>query len=54
MNGVPEGFELLSRTSPLVDLLGSFYARCKAGSCRWWRQGCISLAHGVYCSRHFV
>ena len=27
MNGAPEGFELLGRTSPLVNLLGPFYAR---------------------------
>lgn len=27
MNDAPEGFELLGRTSPLVNLLGPFYAR---------------------------
>jgi uncharacterized protein (TIGR00369 family) len=27
MNGAPEGFDLLNRTSPLVVLLGPFYAR---------------------------
>jgi acyl-coenzyme A thioesterase 13 len=32
MNGVPEGFELLSRTSPLVVLLGPFYARGEGGN----------------------
>jgi acyl-coenzyme A thioesterase PaaI-like protein len=31
MNGVHEGFELLGRTSPLVDLLGPFYARGEGG-----------------------
>jgi hypothetical protein len=34
INGAPEGFELLSRTSPLVDLLGPFYARGKGGTSR--------------------
>ena len=32
INGAPEGFELLSRTSPLVDLLGPFYARGTGGN----------------------
>jgi acyl-coenzyme A thioesterase 13 len=27
MNVPPEGFELLSRTSPLIELLGPFYSR---------------------------
>lgn len=29
--GIPEGFEPLSRTSPLLDLLGPFYARGESG-----------------------
>jgi hypothetical protein len=40
INGVPEEFELLSRTSPLVDLLGPFYARGKGGNLASW--GCMS------------
>lgn len=30
-SGVPEGFKLLSRTSPLLELLGPFYARGEGG-----------------------
>jgi acyl-coenzyme A thioesterase 13 len=32
MNDIPEGFELLGRTSPLVDLLGPFHARGEGGN----------------------
>ena len=32
MKGIPEGFKLLGRTSPLVNLLGPFYARGEGGN----------------------